>query len=74
MLGIVVGLTLSFRSSTAYERWADGRKYWSLLIQTTRNLSRTIWIDTTEREGEAGKEDLLEKLYVRQENKVGISD
>lgn len=64
VLGIVVGLALSFRSSTAYERWADGRKYWSLLIQTTRNLARTIWIDTIEREGEEGKEDLLDKLYV----------
>ncbi|KAL3474524.1 Bestrophin, RFP-TM, chloride channel-domain-containing protein [Aspergillus californicus] len=62
VLGFVVGLALSFRSSTAYERWADGRKYWSLLIQTSRNLSRTIWVNTSEREGEAGKEDLLRKL------------
>ncbi|KAL6239590.1 hypothetical protein BDW75DRAFT_99784 [Aspergillus navahoensis] len=62
VLGFVVGLSLSFRSSTAYERWADGRKYWSLLVQTSRNLSRTIWINTTEREGELGKEDLLRKL------------
>ncbi|KAL4883314.1 Bestrophin, RFP-TM, chloride channel-domain-containing protein [Aspergillus karnatakaensis] len=62
VLGFVVGLSLSFRSSTAYERWADGRKYWSLLIQTSRNLSRTIWINTSEREGEEGKEDLLRKL------------
>ncbi|KAL4801000.1 Bestrophin, RFP-TM, chloride channel-domain-containing protein [Aspergillus venezuelensis] len=62
VLGFVVGLSLSFRSSTAYERWADGRKYWSLLIQTSRNLSRTIWINTSEREGEDGKEDLLRKL------------
>ncbi|KAE8369149.1 Bestrophin, RFP-TM, chloride channel-domain-containing protein [Aspergillus caelatus] len=60
--GFVVGLALSFRSSTAYERWADGRKYWSLLIQTSRNLARTIWINTREREGELGKEDLLQKL------------
>ncbi|KAI9041643.1 UPF0187 domain membrane protein [Aspergillus affinis] len=60
--GFVVGLALSFRSSTAYERWADGRKYWSLLIQTSRNLARTIWINTQEREGELGKEDLLAKL------------
>ncbi|KAB8078402.1 UPF0187-domain-containing protein [Aspergillus leporis] len=60
--GFVVGLALSFRSSTAYERWADGRKYWSLLIQTSRNLARTIWINTAEREGELGKEDLLGKL------------
>ncbi|KAB8067363.1 UPF0187-domain-containing protein [Aspergillus leporis] len=60
--GLVVGLALSFQSSTAYERWADGRKYWSLLQQTSRNLARTIWINTVEREGELGKEDLLEKL------------
>ncbi|KAE8387952.1 Bestrophin, RFP-TM, chloride channel-domain-containing protein [Aspergillus alliaceus] len=62
VMGFVVGLALSFRSSTAYERWADGRKYWSLLIQTSRNLARTIWVNTGEREGELGKEDLLGKL------------
>ncbi|KAJ5462881.1 hypothetical protein N7475_007825 [Penicillium sp. IBT 31633x] len=62
VLGFVVGLALSFRSSTAYERWADGRKYWAQLIQTSRNLSRTIWINTNEREGEEGKEDILRKL------------
>ncbi|RAL10018.1 UPF0187 domain membrane protein [Aspergillus homomorphus CBS 101889] len=60
--GFVVSLALSFRSSTAYERWADGRKYWALLIQTSRNLARTIWVNTAEREGELGKEDLLAKL------------
>ncbi|PLB49110.1 UPF0187-domain-containing protein [Aspergillus steynii IBT 23096] len=60
--GLVVGLSLSFQSSTAYERWADGRKYWSLLHQASRNLARTIWICTTEREGEEGKEDVLDKL------------
>ncbi|CAI7676810.1 unnamed protein product [Penicillium pancosmium] len=62
VLGFVVGLALSFRSSTAYERWADGRKYWSQLIQTSRNLARTIWVNTGEREGDLGKEDLLRKL------------
>ncbi|KKK23298.1 hypothetical protein ARAM_006379 [Aspergillus rambellii] len=62
VLGFVVGLSLSFRSSTAYERWADGRKYWSTLIQVSRNLSRTIWINTSERNGEEGKQDLLKKL------------
>ncbi|KAJ5628664.1 hypothetical protein N7490_010892 [Penicillium lividum] len=62
VLGFVVGLSLSFRSSTAYERWIDGRKYWSQLIQTSRNLARTIWINTGEREGELGKKDILRKL------------
>lgn len=62
VLGFVVGLALSFRSTTAYERYADGRKYWAELIQTSRNMARTIWIHVKEREGENGKKDLLGKI------------
>ncbi|KAJ6016222.1 hypothetical protein N7540_010813 [Penicillium herquei] len=62
VLGFVVAFSLSFRGSTAYERWADGRKYWASLIQTSRNLARLIWVHFAEREGEDGKVDLLRKL------------
>lgn len=62
VLGFLVGLSLSFRSSTAYERWADGRKSWALLVQVSRNMARIIWVDVAERAGEQGKEDLLRKL------------
>ena len=60
----MVGLALSFRSSTAYERYAEGRKYWAQLTLTTRNLSRVFWIHAKERDGDLGKQDLLAKLYV----------
>ena len=65
ILGFVVGLGLSFRSSTAYERYADGTKYWSQLIVTSRNLARLIWIHVQERHDEdeaLGRADLLSKL------------
>jgi putative membrane protein len=62
VLGFVVGLAISFRTTTAYERYTEGRKYWSQLIFVSQNLARTIWIHTKEREGELGKEDLLNKL------------
>ncbi|KAH7382448.1 Bestrophin, RFP-TM, chloride channel-domain-containing protein [Phaeosphaeria sp. MPI-PUGE-AT-0046c] len=62
VLGFVVGLAISFRTSTAYERYTEGRKYWSQLILVSQNMARTIWIHTAEREGELGKEDLLNKL------------
>ncbi|EAS30518.2 uncharacterized protein CIMG_05997 [Coccidioides immitis RS] len=62
VLGFVVGLSLSLRSSTAYERYAEGRKYWALLMQSSRTLARIIWIHNEEREGEEGKEDILAKL------------
>lgn len=64
VLGFVVGLAISFRTSTAYERYTEGRKYWSQLIFVSQNMARTIWIHTGERDGELGKEDLLNKLYV----------
>ncbi len=63
--GFVVGLALSFRSTTAYERYTEGRKYWSQLLLTSRNLARLIWVSTQERHDESaelGKADVLAKL------------
>ncbi|KAJ5655158.1 hypothetical protein N7507_007108 [Penicillium longicatenatum] len=41
--------------------WADGRKYWASLIQTSCSLSRIIWVHFGEREGEEEKVDILRK-------------
>lgn len=65
VLGFVVGLGISFRTSSAYERYVEGRKYWAQLIQTSRDLARHIWIHAEERHDkspEEGKADLLAKL------------
>lgn len=65
VLGFVVGLALSFRSSTAYERYNDGRKYWAQLTFASQNLARLIWIHADERHAqspELGKQDLLAKI------------
>lgn len=45
-------------------RYADGRKYWTQMIQTSRNIARLIWLHVREREGEFAKDDLLYKLYM----------
>ncbi|KAL1844727.1 hypothetical protein VTK73DRAFT_1946 [Phialemonium thermophilum] len=60
--GFVVSLGLSLRSSTAYERYSEGRRYWAQLILSCQNLGRVFWIHTKEREGELGQRDLLAKL------------
>lgn len=69
VLGFVVGLGLSFRSSTAYERYAEGRRYWAQLILASQNLGRLFWIHTGERadvpedrQEENKKREVLEKL------------
>ncbi|EJT76652.1 hypothetical protein GGTG_06569 [Gaeumannomyces tritici R3-111a-1] len=62
VLGFVVGLGLSFRSSTAYERYGEGRRYWATLILACQNLGRVYWIHAKEREGELREKDVLAKL------------
>ncbi|KAF2715555.1 membrane protein [Pleomassaria siparia CBS 279.74] len=62
VLGLVVGLALNFRSSTAYERYMDGRRAWSWLGAMSQNLARVIWIHAREREDELGKQDLMAKV------------
>ncbi|TVY59713.1 UPF0187 protein [Lachnellula suecica] len=66
VLGFVVGLALSFRSSTAYERYSDGRKTWSTLSVQCRNLARNIWVHIDERHDplnpQVAKDDLLAKV------------
>ncbi|WWD18606.1 hypothetical protein CI109_103059 [Kwoniella shandongensis] len=44
LLSVVVGLLLVFRNSSAYERYAEGRKDFTSLISNARNLSRNIWV------------------------------
>lgn len=61
VLGFVVGLALSFRSTTAYERYSEGRKSWATLAVQARNLARYIWVHIDERPAYA-KEDLLAKV------------
>lgn len=41
---IVLGLLLVFRTNTAYERFWEGRKLWGTMVNTSRNLTRLIWV------------------------------
>ncbi|GJE93964.1 Bestrophin, RFP-TM, chloride channel-domain-containing protein [Phanerochaete sordida] len=44
VLGTVLGLVISFRTSTAYERFSEGRKLWTNIAIASRNLAQIIWI------------------------------
>ncbi|KAI0155352.1 UPF0187-domain-containing protein [Xylariaceae sp. FL1272] len=59
--GFVVSMGLSFRSSSAYERYAEGRRYWSQLILSSQALGRAFWVNALERPDHI-QEDILGKL------------
>ncbi|KAG8695235.1 hypothetical protein FRC09_009284, partial [Ceratobasidium sp. 395] len=41
--GIIVGFAISYRTSTAFERYNEGRNLWSAIACATRTFSRTVW-------------------------------
>jgi putative membrane protein len=66
VLGLTVSLALSFRSSTAYERYNEGRKYWQAMIQASQALGRVFWIHATVPEDRDPREVLLKKASAMQ--------
>ncbi|KAM0199083.1 hypothetical protein ACHAPQ_001667 [Fusarium lateritium] len=62
ILGFVVGLSLSFRSSTAYERYAEGRRYWGMITMASQTLGRTFWIHAKDVPDQDPRETILKKI------------
>ncbi|KAF7313151.1 hypothetical protein MKEN_01001300 [Mycena kentingensis (nom. inval.)] len=44
VLGTVLGLVISFRTSSSYERYQEGRKLWTTIVIASRNIAQIIWI------------------------------
>ncbi|GAA6060070.1 hypothetical protein JCM10212_003031 [Sporobolomyces blumeae] len=42
ILSMVTGLLVSFRCSTSYDRWYEGRRTWASIQQTTRTMLRLL--------------------------------
>ncbi|CAG9944010.1 unnamed protein product [Clonostachys rosea f. rosea IK726] len=60
--GFVISLGLSFRSSTAYERYAEGRKFWANIILSSQALGRVIWVHTADPPEKDSREMMLKKV------------
>jgi len=44
IFGFVVGLAITFRMQSSYNRWWDGRIQWDKLSAVSRSFARTIWL------------------------------
>ncbi|CAG8433295.1 13043_t:CDS:2 [Ambispora gerdemannii] len=48
VLGFVVGLLLTYRTNTAYDRYWEGRRAWSTMEVAIRTFTRLIWVNLKE--------------------------
>lgn len=42
-LGTVLGFVISYRTTASFERYNEGRRYWSQIILASRTFARTVW-------------------------------
>lgn len=62
VLGLVLALVISFRTSSAYERYQEGRKMWTNITIASRNLAMMIWIHVPNKRPPAAKQSVLESI------------
>ncbi|KAF8154747.1 Bestrophin, RFP-TM, chloride channel-domain-containing protein [Crassisporium funariophilum] len=43
VIGTVLGFIISYRTTSSFERYNEGRRLWSQIILASRTLARTIW-------------------------------
>ena len=44
VLGTLLGFAVSLRTSSAYERYCEGRRVWSSIFHSSRYFSTLVWI------------------------------
>lgn len=43
LIGVIMGLTLVFRTNSSYDRWWEGRKLWGALVNESRTLASNFY-------------------------------
>jgi predicted membrane chloride channel (bestrophin family) len=74
VLGTVLGFVISYRTTSSFERYNEGRRFWSAIILGSRTMARIVWFHVpdimpdvpgeTESEEERKARVLLEKKTV----------
>ncbi|KAG8984482.1 hypothetical protein FRB94_009970 [Tulasnella sp. JGI-2019a] len=71
VFGTVLGFVISYRTTASFERYNEGRRYWSAVVYGSRLFGRTIWFHipdaalpadaTPEQRSESRSRSLIEK-------------
>ncbi|THU99024.1 UPF0187-domain-containing protein [Dendrothele bispora CBS 962.96] len=56
VIGTVLGFVISYRTTSSFERYNEGRRLWSQIIFATRTFARTVWFHIPESAAAAAAE------------------
>ncbi|EJD41899.1 UPF0187-domain-containing protein [Auricularia subglabra TFB-10046 SS5] len=74
VFGTVLGFVISYRTSSSFERYNEGRRLWSSIIYATRCFARAVWFHVPDFPGlEADKAEAETRSRVLIEKKTVIN-
>ncbi|KAF8730060.1 hypothetical protein AX14_005754 [Amanita brunnescens Koide BX004] len=63
VIGTVLGFVISYRTTSSYERYNEGRRLWSQIILASRTFARTVWFHVPN--PSPAENDTAEKVKMR---------
>ncbi|KJA27108.1 hypothetical protein HYPSUDRAFT_158134 [Hypholoma sublateritium FD-334 SS-4] len=73
VVGTVLGFIISYRTTSSFERYNEGRRLWSQIILASRTMARTIWFHVPNNQPAEGQSDDEAKARSLIEKKSAIN-
>ncbi|KDQ53931.1 hypothetical protein JAAARDRAFT_38904 [Jaapia argillacea MUCL 33604] len=75
VIGTVLGFVISYRTTSSFERYNEGRRLWSQIVLGSRTFARTVWFHVPESQaiGGPGETDAEKKARVLIEKKTVVN-
>ncbi|KAH9072942.1 UPF0187-domain-containing protein [Lactarius deliciosus] len=77
VIGTVLGFVISYRTTSSFERYNEGRKYWSQIIFASRTLARLIWFhvpDTMDMGSDVPEKERKARVLVEKKTCIHYED
>ncbi|KAM6494853.1 Bestrophin, RFP-TM, chloride channel domain containing protein [Amanita muscaria] len=75
VIGTVLGFVISYRTTSSFERYNEGRRLWSQIILASRTFARTLWFhvpDPTPTGSQAEKEDARMRALIEKKTVINL--
>ncbi|KZV95629.1 UPF0187-domain-containing protein [Exidia glandulosa HHB12029] len=73
VLGTFIGFIISLRTSASFDRYHEGRRYWSQLAHNAGMLGRIIWFHVPENKPAEGQSEDQARAYTLVEKRTAIN-
>ncbi|VDB84468.1 unnamed protein product [Peniophora sp. CBMAI 1063] len=76
VLGTVLGFVISYRTTSSFERYNEGRRYWSQIVLGARTLARLIWfhVPSTMPMPGAKTEEVEARILIEKKTAINLTE